>query len=164
MTDRSKIVAVYALTALGASLWISAVLAAPYLWSRESGAAPFLYACFSPICHQIPKRSFHLFGRPMAVCARCFGIYLGFLAGLCVYPFARGFQAVRLPKTTTFLLLAAPIGFDTAGNFLGLWSTPNLVRFAGGVLWGAILPFYFLTGVSELVLFFSRRGGCRTPN
>jgi uncharacterized membrane protein len=43
--------------------------------------APGVYSFYSMICHQIDARSFHLFGIKFAVCARCTGIYAGFLAG-----------------------------------------------------------------------------------
>lgn len=36
---------------------------------------------FSSVCHQDPARSFWIFGGPVAVCARCLGIYLGAAAG-----------------------------------------------------------------------------------
>jgi uncharacterized membrane protein len=32
---------------------------------------------FALACHQDPARSFWLFGAPLAVCTRCFGIYAG---------------------------------------------------------------------------------------
>jgi hypothetical protein len=36
-----------------------------------------VYGIGSAVCHQLPLRSFHLFGAQMAVCARCTGIYAG---------------------------------------------------------------------------------------
>jgi uncharacterized membrane protein len=157
MTRRKGIAVLYGLTAFGAIIWTAAALAAPCLRSEGSPASGFLYSCFAPVCHQIPQRSFRVCGYPMAVCARCFGVYAGFLLGLALYPFARGFRNVRLPKKTTFLILAAPIGLDAAANVLGLWSTPGLIRFETGLLWGTILPFYFLTGLADLALRLFRR-------
>jgi hypothetical protein len=63
-----------------------------------------------------------------------------------------------------FLSVSAPIVLDTLGNFSGLWSTPKMVRFATGVPWGAILPFYFITGVAELVLAGKYRLKSRTDS
>src|SRR5919108_3827467 len=39
------------------------------------------YQFFSRICHQADERSFHVFGAKLAVCARCTGVYVGFLIG-----------------------------------------------------------------------------------
>lgn len=36
-----------------------------------------VYAIGSVVCHQLPDRSFHLWGRQLPVCARCTGIYVG---------------------------------------------------------------------------------------
>jgi len=142
----------YAATLGGVGLWLGAIVAAPYLRSRGSGIGPLLYACFSPICHQRPERSFFAFGYPLAVCARCCGIYLGALAGILTYPFVRGFDALRLPKVRTLAVVSAPIIFDTAANFLGVWNTGPVLRLATGLIWGSLLPFYFMTGVGELLV------------
>jgi len=140
------------ITCAGAVAWFAGIFLAPYLKSRSSPWQALVYAIYAPVCHQTASRSFHCFGQSLAVCARCLGIYLGFLAGLGFYPLARGFRRVRLPPTRLFLFVSAPIVLDTLGNFSGLWSTSEIVRFATGVPWGAILPFYFITGIAELVL------------
>jgi uncharacterized membrane protein len=162
---RRAAVSVFWLTCLGTLVWISAIFLAPELRARGAGAASsFLYACFSPICHQIPERSFHLHGFPLAVCSRCLGIYAGFLAGLAFYPIGRGFSRISLPRGRLFLLLSLPIGADFAGSLLGLWESSNPIRFATGLVWGVILPYYFVTGVAELVLSRSRRKGRMSPS
>jgi uncharacterized membrane protein len=157
-TPRDKrIIFIYALTLAGIIVWLAAIALAPYLRSQGHGLAPFVYACFSPLCHQVPSRSFYIFGFPLAVCARCLGIYLGFFAGTMLYPLRRGFSALRLPKTPAFLAVSFPIVFDTAANILHIWKTPNVLRLATGILWGLILPFYFITGVAEISLHWTRK-------
>jgi len=157
MTPRRKIALLYALTVAGNVLWLLAIVLAPFLAGKAPRLAAGLYACFSPLCHQIPERSFALFGRPLAVCARCTGIYAGTLAGLLAYPKVRGFATLRLPSTKLFLLLSAPIAADAASRWIGLWSSGNLLRFLTGLAWGTILPYYFLTGVGEWLV--ARRAG-----
>ena len=152
MRNERRLIFIYVLTLAGILIWLAAIILAPWLRSRSSGLSPYVYACFSPLCHQVPGRSFELFGFPLAVCARCLGIYVGFLGGMVLYPIRRDFSGVRLPRTAFFLALSAPIVLDTAANGLGLWATSNLVRFFLGLLWGLILPFYFLTGLGELAL------------
>ncbi len=155
--NRGRIRRIYILTAAGTILWLAAIIAAPWLRSRGSGAAGFVYACFGPICHQNPARSFFLWGYPLAVCARCLGVYAGFAGGVFCYPFRRGFSATRLPSLTTLAVASAPIALDAAANILRLWNTGGGLRFLTGFLWGLILPFYFLTGIVEL--FASRKSG-----
>jgi len=142
----------FLITALGYWLWFGGILLAPYLRSRSSPWASFAYALYSPVCHQIAGRSLRCFGRPLAVCARCTGIYLGFLIGLGLYPFLRGWRRLSLPSSRVFYLVSAPILLDTTANFLRLWQTANGARLASGVIWGTILPFYFITGVADLVI------------
>ena len=149
--SRRRIIALYAATLIGLIGWLAAIVAAPYLRSRGSGWAAFLYSCFAPLCHQRPERSFRAFGFPLAVCARCTGIYLGSFLGLAAYPFRRGFGALRLPRLAALAAATAPLAVDAAGQALGLWDTPALIRLATGLLWGSILPFYFMTGVGELL-------------
>jgi uncharacterized membrane protein len=150
---------------LGAATWLAAIFLAPYLRSRAMDAsASFLYALFAPVCHQIPSRSFSFCGFPLAVCARCLGIYAGFLAGLSAYPFVRGFSRISVPAGRLFLLLSLPIGLDFAGGVFGLWNSPNGLRFATGLVWGVLLPFYFLTGTAELLLWRVARRNIRLDN
>ena len=48
---------------------------------RGLGAAAYLFNVY--MCHQIPERSFFLFGEPMGLCERCFAIFIG---ALFAYP------------------------------------------------------------------------------
>jgi uncharacterized membrane protein len=156
--DRRKILILYGLTLAGSALGLLAVLLAPFFASRAPRLAALLYACFSPLCHQIPARSFTLFGLPLGVCARCTGIYTGVLAGLLAYPNVRGFARLRVPATRLFFLLSAPIAADAVGHWLHVWSSGNALRFLMGVAWGVILPYYFMTGVGEWLLSRAKSG------
>ncbi len=62
---------------------LAAIVAAPLAASSARPEAWFLYQAFAPFCHQIPQRSWEIQGYPLAVCARCCGVYGGlFLAAL----------------------------------------------------------------------------------
>lgn len=162
MRKKNRIRVVYFLTLGGILLWLGIIFLAPYLKSQGSGLNIFAYLIFTPICHQIPDRSFLLFGHPLAVCARCLGIYFGFLGGMGLYVFRRGFSGTALPEVRTFVLITSPLVFDAIGNFLHLWSTPNWIRFSTGFLWGLILPFYFITGISDFFIKRDREKAKRT--
>lgn len=142
----------FLITTIALCFWLGGLVLAPYLSSRTSPWSNLAYAVYSPVCHQVEGRSLRCFGQPLAVCARCTGIYLGFFLGLGLYPFLRGWRQLRLPSGRVFFIVSAPIVVDTAANFLRLWQTSNALRLASGVIWGTILPFYFVTGVADLLI------------
>ena len=152
MKKKSKILLVYFLTLSGIIAWIGIIFLAPFLKSQSSGLHAFCYGIFSPLCHQNPARSFFFFGYPLAVCARCLGIYLGFFAGTVLYPLLKKLSDLTLPKTRIFILMSLPVVIDTIGNFFHLWMTPGWLRFATGFIWGAILPFYFIVGIADALV------------
>lgn len=144
----------YFLTLSGSFLILIAILIAPFLKSKSCQLGNFIYLSFSPLCHQIPSRSFFLSHQPLAVCSRCLGIYGGFFLGVLFYPLILRFLTSPVPKISIFLLFLFPIGIDTLGNFFHLWSTPNLFRMLTGLFWSFILPFYFFAGLSGVSLSF----------
>ncbi len=112
--------------------------------------ASSIYQFFSPLCHQLDSRSFSLFGHPLAVCARCTGIYLGFLAGLVTLLLTLKEPLRAIPKKKYFYVLFAPAMLDFLLNFLGILSTPSLLRAFTGFMIGMILPFYIMPGICEI--------------
>jgi uncharacterized membrane protein len=118
--------------------------------AEDSRAAAFLYAVFAPLCHQRPERCFFLAGFPLAVCARCTGIYLGAFLGLIARPLLRPLTDLRPPRAATFLAASLPIAVDAAANLFGIWRSPGALRFGSGLIWGPVLPFYFLAGLGSL--------------
>lgn len=153
MTDdpgRLLVRAVWAATALASAVWLGLIVLAPWLAAQGSGpAARAVYAFFSPVCHQIPGRCFSLFGRPLAVCGRCLGIYAGFAAGALLYPLFRGFRTAALPSARMFALAVLPMAVDGLAGVAGLWRSPIVVRAATGLVWGTLLPYYFVPGVAD---------------
>lgn len=141
----------YGLSLLFSAAGLAAVAAAPLLMARGSRGAVILYGLFSPLCHQHPDRCFFLAGFPMAVCARCAGIYGGAFLGLLARPWLRPLTDLRMPRRGVFLAASLPLAADAAGNFLGLWSSPASWRFAVGLIGGMILPLYFLAGLGGLI-------------
>jgi uncharacterized membrane protein len=152
MKAGKTILRIHAMTLAAISVWIGLSFLAPYLRSESDRLNHVIYAIFSPVCHQVPSRCLYVFGFPMAVCARCFGIYTGFLAGVLLYPFLRGFKRLTIPDIRIFLCLSFPIVLDTAGNFASFWSTADWLRFIFGFLWGIVLPYYFITGIALAIL------------
>jgi uncharacterized membrane protein len=126
------------------------VVGAPILAAQEYLApSAFIYLVFSDVCHQIPERSFILAGFPFAVCHRCSGIYLGFIAGsLIKNPFIYRSRGIR-----RYWILAsiAPLVLDVALPFAGIVESIPLSRFLTGFLFGTMLSSLFLYGIRELL-------------
>ncbi|MEM1125418.1 MAG: DUF2085 domain-containing protein [Bacteroidota bacterium] len=125
------------LGALGALAVLLLMAAAPP-WLSADGQR-LMRAAFAWVCHQLPDRSPAIDGVTLAVCHRCWGIYLGLLAGLL----AGGFYRLRTPdpKTgpdTRLLLVAslAPAGVDWGLGLLGVWVNTPTSRLVTGALFG----------------------------
>src|SRR5947209_15746173 len=86
-------------------------------------------AFFSRVCHQDPGRSLWIAGVPMAVCARCFGIYMGAAAGALVR--VRHQVAVRI-----FAGAVAINVVDVVAKFAGLHGNWVVVRVCLGIALG----------------------------
>jgi uncharacterized membrane protein len=131
----------------GVILWCGAILLAPILASWEGAprvVSSVLYRFFTPICHQIDGRSFHVFGFPFAVCSRCSSIYIAFLAGTLIYPLIRDLQRPAMPSRTLLTLAVLPMALDAGANFLGIYEATFLSRTLTGALFGLLLPFVVL--------------------
>lgn len=112
------------------------------------------------VCHQIPVRTPFFAGRPLPLCARCSGQFLGALFGLIfLLALGRG-RAGRLPPKPviavllTFLALWAFDGFNSYLSFFPslpqLYEPHNVLRTATGTLQGVALislvwPFFNVT-------------------
>lgn len=108
-----------------------AAVSVPYLFTHNFLlVALALHHAFSLVCHQRPERSFRIFGAPIAVCARCLGIYLGSAIGLL-------FRTSR--RVAIQVLIAAAILnlLDVVTEFAGLHGNWIALRFAFGVVLGA---------------------------
>ncbi len=134
------------------------VIAAPLLASHSCHIlAGSLYLFFSSACHQIPERCFNLSGHTLAVCHRCFGIYLGLFIGSLV-AFEK-FSVQRSPLLLRMWVVAAgtPLIFDTLLPFTGLWTNGSLSRFLTGLIFGAMLSSLLSQGIAESLSAFQRR-------
>ncbi len=141
----------YALIVSGAALWCALILLAPAAAARQDFAplGTLLYAFFSPLCHQIDARSFHLFGEPLAVCGRCSAIYFGFLFGAIVYPFTGRFLRLKSPGRMFIAVTVLPMLVDVALETAGIHESTNVLRAATGAWFGVLFPFLIIPGAVE---------------
>jgi uncharacterized membrane protein len=125
-------------------------LAAPILLSSSySTASSFLYLIFSGVCHQIPERSFLLSGHSLAVCHRCFGIYIGFFLGSlienrCIH------RSPQIRRLWTMVAIS-PLLLDVVLSFSGFWHGTGIIRFFTGLIFGGLISSLLVRGVVELL-------------
>jgi uncharacterized membrane protein len=126
------------------------MLAPPVLASSGCpAAAAMIYFFFSPVCHQMPERSFALLGMPLAVCHRCCGIYLGLFLGALM----KNQWMHRSPATRRGWVLAAmvPLALDALLPFAGLWANTVLSRFIAGLWFGLPTASLLVRGIEEFL-------------
>lgn len=121
-----------AVSAVPTTLAAAAVAAPALAFANLSFAAMGLVLFFSPVCHQDPGRSLWLFGAPMAVCARCMGLYLGAAAGAWL----------RAPRSTLLPMVGAALAvnlIDVFTEFIGLHGNWVATRLIFGLLLGGLV-------------------------
>ena len=131
------------------------IFLAPYLYDINTAASVALYSIYKLVCHQMPSRSFFIFGHQMAVCARCFGIYTGFLVGMLIYPFVKKLNNFKTPNKWYLIMALMPMGIDGTTQLIGLRESFNELRLITGLIAGFVGVFYilpvFLSSLDEIV-------------
>ena len=123
--------------ALGGTAALAALAASPPLLGGEMGA--WISHAFSVACHQIPDRSPHLAGGPVALCHRCSGILAGLVLGIAVVPAlsAHALALVNRGRQGRWLLAAlVPTALDWALGASGVWANVPASRVATGLVFG----------------------------
>ncbi|MED3622505.1 DUF2085 domain-containing protein [Neobacillus thermocopriae] len=104
------------------------------------------------ICHQLEERSLLVSEKPLSVCARCTGIYIGILS-TCLYLFiVKRKTSITIPtiKMSFFLLLfMLPLIIDGLGSYAHLFNSDNVRRLITGICFGLVLPFFIYPLLSE---------------
>jgi uncharacterized membrane protein len=147
----AQAVRVWAIALSVVLLWVIAIITPPLLTNSGLSVSP-IYAFFSYICHQLPERSFHIFGHQFAVCSRCFGVYAGLLAGIAFYPLWRPIDSIEpLPRFWLFLSMI-PISVDWSLGVFGIWENNHFSRFITGIVLGAACGIFILPALVEIVI------------
>ena len=109
------------------------------------GASPMLRLPFKLMCHGIAHRCLTIAGTPMPICARCVGIYGGFLAGLILFPILKGANE----RVMRILLAVAAMAMflDGVTQAIGLRESTNPLRLATGLTVGAAFGLWALIAI-----------------
>lgn len=138
--------------------WLSLLvfgLALPWLELFRGGWGPasaFAYLAGRPFCHQLPARSFTLAGVPLALCARCTGLVLGFWLGWLGAGISKGTSTLQASSRFTLVAALLPLALDGMLNYLGLVHSPNWLRGATGLLAGGALGRGLLPAWNQMLL------------
>lgn len=117
---------------LGALMVIPPLLAPLLMAIGHQTLAGLIYRAFSLVCHQMPERSFFLFGYQMAYCQRDTAIYGGVLALGLLYGLVR--RHIRPLSLRWAALLALPMAIDGFTQLFGLRESTWKLRVVTGSL------------------------------
>ncbi len=130
---------------------IAVIVGAPLAAAAgHPGLAATLYRGFSVLCHQLPERSYFIAEHPLAVCARCTGLYAGFALAMLLYPLVRPLRSMDWPRRELLILAALPMAIDFGLTFFGVWENTHTSRLLTGLLLGGACVFYVMPGLIEL--------------
>jgi uncharacterized membrane protein len=138
--------------------WLSVLvlgLTLPWLELVRGGLGPasaLAYLVGRPFCHQLPARSFCLAGVPLALCARCSGLVLGFWLGWLWAGIYRGTSTLQAEGRGALLAALLPLMLDGLLNYFGLVHSPNWWRGATGLLAGAALAAGLLPAWNQMLV------------
>ena len=106
-----------------------------------------LFQLMGVFCHQIPGRSWFIYGAQLPLCVRCTAITVGVLLA-AAYILTRR----PIPRVEVCLLGAAPLGLDIVLRALEAYEGSNTLRALTGLGFG----FFFLIGSLS---WLAARGG-----
>jgi uncharacterized membrane protein len=133
-------------------IWVAAVVLAPLGITSPNGAiartALVVYGAGGIVCHQRPERSFHVHGRPFAVCARCTGLYVSALAG-GLLALSLGAASISSSRARVRLGAAALPTVITVGlELAGVAFPSNTIRMLSALPLGAAAAWLVVTTVA----------------
>jgi uncharacterized membrane protein len=139
---------VWVLAAVATGLVLGLAVLPPFV---PEGLRAALYVAFSPVCHGLDARSFHVHGEALAVCHRCTGIFAGLFAGTLLWPFVRRSEASLSRHAGLVLGLSLlPAAVDWGLGVTGLWANTPATRTLSGALFGIVAGVYLARVVARM--------------
>ena len=132
-----------------ALLWTGGTVLAPWLAAHESVLGGWLRLFYRPGCHQISDRCLDLGFGPLAVCARCTGLYVGGCLGL-LWTVLRNHPS--RPRPVWLAVFAIPTILDFAAGQLGLPGLGNWTRLVFALPLGLLATLYLGDALVTIVV------------
>ena len=102
-------------------------------------------------CHQMPERSFFIYGYQFPVCARCTGVILGEIVAIVLL-----LLNIKINIAMSIVLLTT-MGIDWFIQYIKILQSTNFRRLITGTLGGVGLTYfyyYFIFYLKNLLMFF----------
>jgi uncharacterized membrane protein len=110
-----------------------------------------LMLAFSGACHQIAERSPHLAGVQLAVCHRCYGIYLALPLAALAFLYLRRWDAPLNSLAPVLICVALLVpGVDWLGDVFGLWRNTAPSRLLTGAFFGLVAGYFLSRALAGL--------------
>jgi uncharacterized membrane protein len=142
-----------AVVAVAAAAWTAGAALPPWLEEGGRPGSRWVRMAYAPVCHQDPDRSLHLGGRPLAVCARCAGLYLGGTLGLAAGALGRGGRRWRL-RPRWLAVALAPTALDAAVHLVTGSGLPGPARALISVPGGVACGLFLAIGLEDLARMY----------
>jgi uncharacterized membrane protein len=127
------------------ALWLLLAWLAPYFAAHGRYD---LYAVFRGACHQVAERCFCIYAQPMALCARCTGIYSGIMLAALLWTKPcqnRKMLLALLGSSASVMLL------DVALETIGVYHNVKWLRFATGMGFGIALAPILVNALTDVL-------------
>ncbi len=127
------------------ALWLLLAWLAPYFAAQGHHE---LYAVFRGACHQVSERCFCIHAQPMALCARCTGIYSGIMLAALLWTNPcqnRKVLLALLGSSASVMLL------DVALETIGVYHNVKWLRFATGMGFGTALAPILVNALTDVL-------------
>lgn len=127
------------------SLYLLLILFSPLLIQSSNrvllgvGAVSYIFNVL--MCHQLPERSFELFGQYLPICSRDTGVVFG-VSAACALAFISSKLPGIFKGSWLAVLSIIPLGVDGVIQLLGVWESTNLIRFLTGLIAGFFISYY----------------------
>ncbi len=117
------------------------------VFNNAAYALPFLDKFYSLVCHQNPHKLITINGYSTLVCARCTGIYFGFLISAAIFIFIVN---ITEPKIKYFIFAGIPMALDVLLYSIGVYPYSKTIALITGLLLGSVGFIYFYDALKKL--------------
>ena len=160
----------YLLCFLVSGIFLLLTILIPLLIDK-AGFANTINDLFGIICHQIPERSLFIFGNPMPLCIRCFGMAVGTFAACCIgvllTPIGQFFdrcmayfhmsgEEMMKYLVIILLILMIPMMADGFIQLISNYESTNLIRLITGIMFGYARGVLLSSACLTIILYLKK--------